>query len=288
MKKLFVFAITLVIFAGTITAHAGKFSARLSDKLVKINRNDKAAFSKTFIMAILDRDVETIWQMIDPELIKKSGQNGYSKEDFTRDLLKEINLDELTKSMEMPKDDAIKFMKAVINSDVDILWKHLPPELQKEAIKEAGSESKAKEELKKELPELCKELYRELDDILIQRNGKWYVYFNDDDKKPVTKQSTQDEAVESFFIAMAYGNIEMLWDLLCPANKEMIIKEAGSKSKALEVLKTSLNVKADPEGQKRLKDQAAKTKMINEAKTELSQKKAWVYVDGKWYIDFTK
>ena len=294
MFKRITLALMLVLFAGTFTIQAANpFFSRKKAASAKLDQSSQEAVVKTVIFAVLDKDFDTVWKLMDPELLKQAQQNGMTKKDFADYMANEIDLNELAKEMEMKPADAVKLMKAFFTDDIDTIWKLMPQKEKQELIEQCGSADTAKSMFKAMLPELRKEMTKEFtkDVKMVKRNGKWYI--SDPDmakkaapKKAAVKQSTKKEAAESFGAAVANGDIDTLWQLLCPANKKAIIEESGSEAKGKAALKEAFQ--PDAEAKEIMANAEQKDVFVQALIDGITEKNAWVYSNGKWYIDFIK
>lgn len=281
MVKKFAAIIMLAIFAGTVMASDNYASS------IRTNHFNKQTVTRTFITAALDKSADILWDIMDPDLRKKAVNYGLTKEEFSELINAEIGLAKLTAEMKVPKGEEDKFLKAVSSVNISEIWSGMSQSEQEKAIKEAGSELKAKDNIRKKILEFRAKMIKNFERLVVKNGNKWYVCSKKvETYMSIAKQSTQTEAVTSLCIATANGDVDILWGLICPADRKELIKEYGSEKAAKDNLKKEF--KADKKLLDLMLDANKKSEFVNKIRLNFINKDAWVNADNKWYIDFKK
>ena len=103
-------------------------------------------------------------------------------------------------------------------------------------------------------------------------------------------QTTEENAIVSFWVSVAERDMDILWTLLCPANKQAAIAQEGSekavKEKAAADLKTKVTDEQCQTLKAMLKDPAQRKTLVENVRK--NRPGSFIQIDGKWYIDFAK
>jgi hypothetical protein len=103
-------------------------------------------------------------------------------------------------------------------------------------------------------------------------------------------QTTEENAIISFWISVAELDMDILWTLLCPANKQAAIakegNEAAVKAKAAADLKEKITAEQFQKLKVMLKDPEQRKILVENVRKK--RPGSFIQIDGKWYIDFAK
>ena len=253
--------------------------------------SDQTAAARTIFVAILNADTVTLEQLLDPEFVKMLQAEGLTKHDFLWRC--KIVPGKMSKQMQLPPEDTVKFALALYDGNAQVIWDLMQEDEKKALIEKYGNTENAMKIVAQHLPEEKNAIAGELQKNMVLRNGRWYftpdkpqdvIRKIKDFKNTVAKQSSKEETAESFFRAVADGNIYLFWQLCSPENKQMSIAATGSESKALEEL--AANLIADDDVKAALENPEQKKLLLQHAVQTADRNEAWVHIDGKWYLDF--
>ena len=99
-------------------------------------------------------------------------------------------------------------------------------------------------------------------------------------KAAVNAQATPKTLVKAFFTAVVGNDINTIWNLLSPSCKDKLIKQAGSKAKAIAWLQKQCNdANAVNFAKKMLSDETKLNKFSQRQSSDM------IKIKGKWYIN---
>lgn len=218
------------------------------------------------------------------------------------------------------KSAADAVLRSLANRNTDLLWLMLDPATQREAIEECGSAEKAQADLKKyifednaHLMDKIKLLYKDpqsrknlietfcsTPDALVKINGQWYlgegfgkVMEKLEAQPALPDQSSKEAVCQTFAESIISNDMNKFFAIIPPELQKKILAESNNDmALVLKSLQTGFQSGMTEETRQTVKkimaDPELKKVYIDNLVKLANERKAFVYTNGKWYLDTTK